>query len=400
MLGRFVSLPLMAMAILATACAAGTVSVINSMQDEPSAAGIDGEPAFITPIDAAVAVNVAARDGQPPVVAWVTHDDVIVAELDVETGGLVDEHTVVGDLVPIAHPIERPAVALYPDGSVDVAFTSLQTGGASVYLSRDGAPPQAISGAPQHETNLVHMTIDSNGSPILTWLEDATLSVARSGDGGLEETESVDDLTCDCCNPVPALLDESLVIAYRDFDLVDGDVVRNVAAVRSSDGGRTFDPSVQVADDDWLLAGCPFTGPDIVAVDRVLIIAWMDARQSVYPDQSASSIWVDRSTDGGVSFGEDLVVAENGLHRWPAMAVDDSEVIHMFWETQGQDGGLSYAWSDDVGVSFSEPVLLLDRDMIGGGAPHSPSAVFHDGHLVATWADAREGYVAAWPVTR
>jgi hypothetical protein len=82
------------------------------------------------------------------------------------------------------------------------------------------------------------------------------------------------------------------------------------------------------------------------------------------------------------------------------MAVDDSEVIHMFWETQGQDGGLSYAWSDDVGVSFSEPVLLLDRDMIGGGAPHSPSAVFHDGHLVATWADAREGYVAAWPITR
>ena len=163
MLGRFVSLPLMAMAILATACAAGPFSVTSSMRDEVSAAGVDGEPAFITPIDAVVAVNVAARDGQPPVVAWVTHDDVIVAELDLDTGGLVDERSVAGDLVPIAHPIERPAVALYPDGSVDVAFTSFQTEGASVYLSRDGASPQAISGAPHHETNLVHMAIDTNG---------------------------------------------------------------------------------------------------------------------------------------------------------------------------------------------------------------------------------------------
>lgn len=217
-----------------------------------------------------MAVNVAARDGQPPVVAWITHDDVIVAELDLDTARLVDERTVDGHITPIAHPIERPAVAVYPDGSVDVAFTSFQAEGASVFLSRDAAAPQAISGTPRHETNLVHMTVDSNGLPILTWLEEATLSVARSGDDDLEETESV----------------------------------------------------------------------------------------------------------------------------------DDSEVIHMFWETQGQDGGLSYAWSDDVGVSFSEPVLLVDRDMIDGGAPRSPSVVFDDDHLVATWADARRGYVAAWPTTR
>lgn len=396
MFGRFATLPLIAMAMV-TACAAGTAPVTSSMPDESSVAGLDGEPAFIAPIDAAVAVNVAARDGQPPVVAWITHDDVIVAGFDLDTGELVDQHTVADDVMPIAHPIERPAVAVYPDGSVDVAFTSFQAEGASVYLYRDGAPPQAISGTPRHETNLVHMVVDPDGFPLLTWLEDATLSVARNGDGGLEEEESVDDLTCDCCNPVPAFLDESLVIAYRDFDTVDGDVVRNVAAVRSPDGGRTFGPPVQIADDDWFLAGCPFTGPDIVAVDGVFVTAWMDARQSVYPDQSASSIWVDRSTDGGVSFGEDLVVAENGLHRWPAMAVDDSDVIHMFWETQGQDGGLSYAWSEDLGASFSQPVLLVDRDMIDGGAPRSPSTVFHDDHLLATWTDARQGYVAAWP---
>lgn len=400
MLGRLVSLPLVAMAILVAACAADTGSVTTGVQDESSFAGIDGDPAFITAIDAAVAVNIAVHDGRPPVAAWITHDDVSIADVDLDTGELVEEHTVSGDIVPIAHPIERPAVAMHSDGSVDVAFTSFQAEGASVYLSRDGAAPQAISGTPRHETNLVHMAIDSSGLPMLTWLEDATLSVARSGDGGLVETESVDDLTCDCCNPVPAILDESLLIAYRDFDEVDGEVVRNVAAVRSTDGGRTFEPPVQIADDDWFLAGCPFTGPDIVAVDGAFVTAWMDARQSVYPDQSASSIWVDRSIDGGVTFGEDVVVADNARHRWPAMAVDDAEMIHMIWETEGQDGGLSYAWSDDAGVSFSEPVLLVDRDMIDGGAPGSPSAVYHDGHLVATWADATQGYIGAWPIAK
>jgi hypothetical protein len=79
------------------------------------------------------------------------------------------------------------------------------------------------------------------------------------------------------------------------------------------------------------------------------------------------------------------------------MAVDDSGIIHIVWETAGSDGGLSYVWSGDGGASFSEPALIVART--DSGAPGSPSLIFDDGYLVLTWADGVGGQVAVWEVS-
>lgn len=389
---------LSAVALLVGACASGTdapaPSTSSTTPSGPS--GLVGEPAFVTPLEEAVTVNVAA--GPRTVVAWITHDDVSVATVDVSTGALTDVAKINGDLTPFAHPIERPAIRVVGEGDVDVAFTALAGDGATVYFSDDLSRPEPISGPPRPETNLVHMTTTPDGSPLLAWLEDSTLSVARSVGATLTESEGVDDLTCDCCNPVPVVTDDSLVVAYRDRDTVDGEIVRNVAAIRSLDGGASYESPVAVADDDWFLSGCPFTGPDLIEVEGALVVAWMDARQSVHPNQADSTIWVDRSLDGGATFGTDQAVAADGRHRWPVMTVDSSGLVHLIWETQGPEGGLSYAWSDDQGVTFSEPELLVDRAMSDGRAPTSPSVVYHDGHVVVTWTNGVQGYVAAWSI--
>ena len=386
-----------AVALLLGGCGSGTdapvTSTSSALSAEPS--GLVGEPSFVTPLEDAVSVNVAAGFGT--VVAWITHDAVSVATVDVSTGALADVEKINGDLAPFAHPIERPAVRVGGEGDVDVAFTALAGSGATVYFSEDLSLPEPISGPPRPETNLVHMTTTPDGSPLLAWLEDSTLSVARSDGGSLTEFEGVDDLTCDCCNPVPVVTDDSLVVAYRDRDTVDGEIVRNVAAIRSLDGGDSYESPVEVADDDWFLNGCPFTGPDLIEIEGALVVAWMDARQSVHPNQADSTIWVDRSLDGGATFGTDQAVAANGRHRWPVMTVDSSGVIHLIWETQGPEGGLSYSWSEDQGETFSEPELLVDRAMSDGRAPTSPSVVYHEGHVVVSWANGVQGYVAAWP---
>jgi hypothetical protein len=243
---------------------------------------------------------------------------------------------------------------------------------------------------------MVHLTLTGDDRPVLSWLEDSTLSVATDSGSGLVELESVDDLTCDCCNPAPSVVGDSLVVAYRDFDMVEGEVTRNVVAVRSADGGASFEPPIPVADDDWLISGCPFSGPSIVETAGDLVVAWMDARQSVHADQAATTIWVDRSTDGGATFGTDLAVAAGGVHRWPVMAVDGNGVIHLVWETQGIDGGLSHASSADAGRSFTEPRVIVDRELNDGGPPVSPSVVAHGDRLIVTWADSDGGYVGVW----
>jgi hypothetical protein len=64
---------------------------------------------FLTRIDGAVALDVTSGpDG--PLVAWTTHDSVSLAALDAASGDLVDPAIVSGDLAPVHHAIERPAV--------------------------------------------------------------------------------------------------------------------------------------------------------------------------------------------------------------------------------------------------------------------------------------------------
>lgn len=351
----------------------------------------------VAEVPGAVAINVASDDDHAPVVVWTTSADVQMARFDSDAGTLGPARVVSGDVEPFAHPIERPATAIMPDGSIVTAFTALAGDSGSVFYTRfadDSEPdPAPISGDPQPETNLVHAAVDEEGQTALAWLEDSTLSVATAEPGGAPiELELIDDSTCDCCNPAPAFVGDALVVPYRDYDLSDGEVVRNVAAVRSLDGGKTFEDTVPIADDPWYIDACPFSGPSAVQVGGTLVVAFMDARQSVHPDQSSSSIWVDISQDGGATFGSDLEVSAGGINRWPVIAVDETDAIHLIWETPGSDGGLSYATSHDRGATFTEPVVLV-TSADSAGSPKSPSVAHHRGRLLVTWTDADGGHL-------
>lgn len=361
-----------------------------------SRSGELGEPSFVTALDGAVAVNLATNGSDPPVVAWTTADRVMAGRLDMASGGLMGSASVNGDVHPVTHPMERPAVRVGSQGTVDIAFPGVDGTGIGIFGTFKGSEPTGVSGAPSVEAVLVHMGATPDDGTVMSWLEDATLSVALPGPDGPLETEDVDPETCECCNPVPRFLDSTLVVAYRDRAVVDGAVVRDVAAIRSVDGGLTYSEPVAIADDHWFLEACPFSGPSVVEVDGDLVVAWMDARQSVHPDQASTTIWVDRSSDAGATFGADLAVATGAVHRWPVMAAGDAGEIHLVWETQGQEGGLSYAHSGDGRLSFDQPRLLVERADGDGGAPGSPSVIVHQGSLVVTWADAGQGYVAAW----
>ena len=249
---------------------------------------------------------------------------------------------------------------------------------------------------PPAETNPVHMTLGDE-APALAWLEDSTLSVATHDGGTPQEVEEVDDLTCDCCNPVPVRFGNRMTVAYRNQEHTADGIIRDVYAVTSPDGGGTFGEPVPVADEHWFLDGCPFSGPAATRVGDDVIVTWMDGRQSLHPEQDGTTIWVDRSTDGGETFGTDLAITEGGIHRWPTVLLDDDGTVHLIWETQATDGGISYSSSDDGGVTFTAPVVLI-ANTPGSGPRRAPSAVVHGDHLIVTWLDRTGGHVTALPI--
>lgn len=358
--------------------------------------GLGGEPEFLFRVPGAVSINVASNGVDSPAVVWITKSEVLSARLDVSADLLSGAEPVNGKYRPVAHPVERPAVAVGPGGVVHIAFTSGVSEGSVYSVSiEDGlaGSPVAISGDPRPETGLPAIATTADGQPVFVWLEDSSLS-ALAG----ENVGEVDDRTCECCNPTPIFVGDDLVIAYRDREFFDDRIARDISVVRSDDGGATYGTPHRIADDRWFLSGCPFTGPSAVNVGHSVVVAWMDARQTVHPDQRSSSIWVDRS-DGEeeLVFGTDLAVADGAIHRWPVMAVDSQDVIHMVWVTQGPDGGLSYSRSDDEGRSFQTHRILLSAEEYG--PPTSPSVAHHEGLILVTWTANGEGFLAGWRAT-
>jgi hypothetical protein len=249
-----------------------------------------------------------------------------------------------------------------------------------------------VSGDARPETALVQMIATSDGGSVLSWLEDSTLSVATGMPDAVIEHENVDDLTCDCCHPVPIELADGIGVGYRDLERGSEGVVRDIRFVRGMVTGQFGEP-VEVADDRWFLDACPLSGPTLGTIDGEVMIAWMDARQSIHPDQSSSSIWFDRSVDGGKSFGPDLRLTEHeAVHGTPSMAVDPGGVLHLVWEHQtAEESSIEYTRSTDGGDTFAETQAVVRS--ASNTAPREVSLAVSGGHLLISWVDGDGGHI-------
>jgi hypothetical protein len=131
-------------------------------------------------------------------------------------------------------------------------------------------------------------------------------------------------------------------------DMRDWPEARAIYYSRSDDGGLTFSKNIRV--DEWL--GVGVSDPDIAfGPNNDLYIAF---------ENSGSSIYYVKSTDGGDSFGPTILVSNNGDH--PYIVVDTNSTIHMVWRAVENRNGVSrciavYSESDD-GLNFTDPVRV------------------------------------------
>jgi len=153
---------------------------------------------------------------------------------------------------------------------------------------------------------------------------------------------------------------------------------------RSTDGGKTFLPSILVNDDEQVI-GHSFDSIH-VAPDGVVHVAWIDGRDG----KRDPGTFVTRSTDHG------RTVAKN-------FKVDESTCVCCRTSlTTGPDGTLYVAWrkilpgdlretvvsrSSDGGQTFTTPVIVGHDKWVFPGCPHRPASIGADrfGRLYVVW---------------
>ena len=183
-------------------------------------------------------------------------------------------------------------------------------------------------------------------------------------DGASPDDQVVDALVCDCCQPDVAMARSGPVVVYRDRTVSE---VRDIAMTRLVDG-QWDDPKV-LAQDDWVISGCPVNGPAIDVWDNTLMVAWYTEADD------RPLVRLAFSGDGGDSFAAPITVdSVRPLGRVDLVAVAEDRAV-VGWisggdrtafvaQEIGSDGILGKRWTVAVLESSERagfPQLEMDQ---------------------------------------
>ncbi|MEI8006470.1 MAG: exo-alpha-sialidase [Bacteroidota bacterium] len=174
----------------------------------------------------------------------------------------------------------------------------------------------------------------------------------------------------------PSIASTGLVVHMVWYDYVDYNW--EIYYKRSVDGGITWKPDVRLTNDP-----ANSYSASVAATGDMVHVVWVD-----YRDGATGEIYYKQSSDGGVSWGQDIRLTNDpDTSRRPCVAVSDS-VVHVTWyDTRYGNAKIYYKRSADGGITWGEDTKLTN-DPDGSRMPSiavSGSAV----HLV--WQDDRYG---------
>lgn len=206
------------------------------------------------------------------------------------------------------------------------------------------------------------MAIGATGDPVAVWLDHRDVparpantgtsgghqhgSMPQQGDGAaraqlsqiffarLNDAASARAIApgvCYCCKTSVATgASGSIVAAWRH--VYPGNI-RDIAFAKSSDGGRTFSPPIRVSEDNWELNGCPENGP-AVAIDQsdAVHIVWPTLVRDPKGNERLALFYA--VTRDGRQFTKRQEIPTEGVPRHPQIVVGLTGRIAVGWDEQ------------------------------------------------------------------
>lgn len=153
---------------------------------------------------------------------------------------------------------------------------------------------------------------------------------------------------------------------------------------RSTDGGKTFHPSILVNDDQQVI-GHSFDSLHVTQ-DGVIHMAWIDSREG----KKEPGTFVTRSTDHGHTVEKNLKVDENTcVCCRTSLTTGPDDTLYVAWRKilPGDLRETVVARSTDGGQTFTAPVIVGNDQWMFPGCPHRPASIGTDRHgrLYVVW---------------
>lgn len=250
------------------------------------------------------------------------------------------------------HGENMPKVVIAPDGRIVAAWGAANPSPENPYSglvfyssSADGgknwtSPATLSQDKKSIDQRYFDLEVLPDGQVGAVWLDSrkntdkdgSSLYFAKFSKNSIFENEKVIDQTvCQCCRTDLFVDDKgSLHVAYRK--IID-DSVRDMVHIISTDNGANFSKPERISPDNWVINGCPHTGPAIAQTSSGLSFVW-------YTMGSGKGVFYASSKDDGKTFAPKNAVGNNPTAKHPQIQVLKNGNQAIVWDERTENGSV------------------------------------------------------------
>ena len=299
----------------------------------------------------------------------------------------------------------RPQIVVDAQGRIVVAYSVFKDKdwnaqimvASSADSGRTFSQPRSLSADPASQ-RFPALALRPDGRLLAVWIDKRTAAAARSrgvphagaalafawsDDGGESFTGEriAQDSSCECCRLAVAFDAQSRpLVLYRSI-FAGGE--RDHALLSLANEGEAK-AATRVAEDHWVIDGCPHHGPSVaVSSDGTVHAAWFTQ------GRSRQGLFLARSTDGGATFSTPQ--AEGNAAQQPgrpALLAQGREVWLVWKEFDGRYIFIKQRRSSDAGQTWSPERVLAAT---ANSADH-PLLIGDGRRVYLSWLTRDEGY--------
>ncbi|WP_291907719.1 sialidase family protein [Chitinophaga sp. CB10] len=242
------------------------------------------------------------------------------------------------------HDENLPKLLFKPDGSIIVMFGTEANDPRNKYAGKvlytqsfDGGrtwqPARPlVTDTAGYDQRYFDMTLLPNGEAAAIWLDNRKTATAEGstlyfatthGRNGFNNGQPVVETVCQCCRTKLLVDDDGAIhIVYRD---IINDSIRDMVHQVSVDNGQHFSPAVRISADNWVVNGCPHTGPALGANKAGLHFAWFTMGHG-------KGVFYCRSADNGNTYTQKESLSAAPMAKHPQLAIGNGGEVYIAWD--------------------------------------------------------------------
>ncbi|MET0394699.1 MAG: exo-alpha-sialidase [Chitinophagaceae bacterium] len=225
-----------------------------------------------------------------------------------------------------AHAENLPKIIVKPSGEMIALWGTDSPDAANKYAGLvyyaqspdDGKtwsrPKRLVSDTAGYDQRYYDVALLPDGEAGIIWLdnrktvtkEGSALYFSRTaGTGGFSPGRLISQPCCQCCRT--ALFTDSKGGIHAVYRAILDDSIRDIVHIVSTDDGQTFSAPQPVSRDNWVISGCPHTGPAMAENGTDLHFAWFTGGRD-------KGCFYTSSGDNGAHFAPRQQLSASGSH--------------------------------------------------------------------------------------